>query len=94
MSVSLLVVPHSRIVKNYFDKLGNPGSFTECSKVIKKMFEKLKIVEKHCKILLDEKHIKPDVQYEGGRLLQLSVDVPQKRAKTVLALIVAPLTLS
>ena len=60
----------------------------------KKMFEKLKIVEKHCKILLDEKHIKPNVQYEGGRLLQLSADVPQKRAKTVLALIVVPLTLS
>lgn len=42
------------------------------------MFEKLQVVERLCKILLDEIHIKPGVQYYVEHLLVHSVNDPQK----------------
>ena len=55
------------------------------------MFEKLQVVERLCKILLDEIHIKPGVQYYVEHLLGHSVDDPQKSVKIVLDLMVTSL---
>ena len=48
-------------------------------------------MERHCKILADEIHIKPGVQYQGRLTFGYSVDQPNKPAKTVLALMVCTL---
>ena len=53
------------------------------------MFEKFQGEESHCKILLDDIHIKLGVQFQGGKLLGLQADDPQKLNKIVLALMVA-----
>ena len=87
----LLIFPHKRTIKRFFGKLGTRGSIDECTAVIRTVFEKLKSTQKHCKILLDEIHIKPGVQYQGGHLFGFSVDKPDRPAKTILALMVAPL---
>ena len=79
---SLLDLPHSRTVKNYFGKLGSLGNFTECSEVIKKMLQKLQGEKTDCQILPDERDIKPGPQYQSGYLLGLSTeDDPRKPAK-------------
>ena len=87
----LLVLPHERTIKNYFGKLGSADSVAECSTVTRNVFEKLEGVERHCKILVDEIHIKPGIQYQGGHLIGFSADQPDKAAKSVLALMIAPL---
>ena len=46
-------------MRNYFGKLGTPGSDQECKDVVKSVFLKLDGLEKYCKILLDEIYIKP-----------------------------------
>ena len=48
-------------------------------------------MEKHCKVLADEIHIKPGAQYEGGHIIGYAENEPEKIANTVLALMVAPL---
>ena len=87
----LLIFPHKRTIKRFFGKLGTRGSIDECTAVIRTVFGKVKSTQKHCKILLDEIHIRPGVQYQGGHLFGFSVDKPDRPAKTILALMVAPL---
>ena len=86
-----LALPHPKTIKNYFGKLGTPGSLEECSKVIATVFNKLEGSQIFCKILFDEIHIKPSIRYRGGHVIGFSVDQEDKPAKTVLALMVDPL---
>ena len=48
-------------------------------------------MERCSKILVDEIHIKPGVQYQGGHLIGFSADQPDMPAKTILGLMIAPL---
>ena len=87
----LLIFPHKKTIKRFFGKLGTPGSIDECKVIVNTVFEKLKGTQMPCKIILDEIHIKPGVQYQGGHLFGFSVDKPDSPAKTILALMVVPL---
>ena len=75
----------------YFGKLGTMQSIQDCRTVVTNVMSQLRGVERHCKILLDEIHIKPGVQFQGGHIIGFSCDEPDKPAKTVLALMIAPL---
>ena len=79
----LLALPNKNIIKGYFGKLGDAGSKSECSSVVKNVFQTHNGTEKHCKILVDEIHIKPRVQLQGGHLIRFSDDEPEKLAKTL-----------
>ena len=46
--------------------LGSPESIFECSAIVENVFRKLIGIERWCKILVDEIHINPGVQYQGG----------------------------
>ena len=48
-------------------------------------------MEKHYKFLVGVIHIKPGAQYQGGHIIGYAEDDTTKLAKTVLALMVAPL---
>lgn len=87
----LLVLPHKNTIMSYFGQLGSNQSIQDCTSVVMNVISKLSGVEKHCKILCDEIHIKPGVQYQGGHIIGFSDDEPEKAAKTILALMVAPL---
>ena len=69
----LMVLPHKNTIKSYFGKLGSPGSKQECSKIIQNVSSSLTGLEKHCKILIDEIHIKPGAQYQGGHMIGYAV---------------------
>ena len=88
---NLPMLPQRKIVKNKFRKLGPAHSLRKCSTAIKSMFENLEETEKHCKILAGKIHIKPGGQYQRGYLKDFSVDEPENPARTLLALMVAPL---
>ena len=85
------VLPHRNTIKSFFGKLGSPGSIDECSKVIANVFSSLREVEKNCKILVDEIHIKPGAHFQGGHILGYAEDDSSKLAKTCLALMISPL---
>ena len=85
-----LVLPHPDTIKKYFGDLASPGDLTECENTIKSVFDKLSGKEKYCKILMDEIHIKPAIRYQGNHVIGFSTDEPTKRARTVLAIMIAP----
>ena len=86
-----LLLPHPDTLKSLFGKLGSPGSIKECSNVVSGVFSNLTDMQKHCKIIFDEIHIKPGVQYQGGHILGFSEDQPEKPARTILAIMIGPL---
>ena len=65
-------------------------SIKDCKSVIKSAFSSLKGHKKWCKILIDEIHIKPPIQYQGSHS-GFSNDQPGKPAKTILYFMVSPL---
>ena len=67
------------------------GSIKDCTSVIETAFSSLKGRQKWCKILIDEIHIKPSMQYQGGHVVGFSEDQPDEAAKTVLSFMVSPL---
>ena len=50
---SLLFLPHSKAIKNYFGKLGSPGSIRKCFTVNRNVFGNLQVMKKLVKILAD-----------------------------------------
>ena len=78
-------------MKSFFGKLGSPGSEGECKRVIGTVFESFNGVEKHCKMLIDEIHIKPAIRYTSHRVIGFAIDDPSKPARTVMAIMVSPL---
>ena len=67
------------------------GKLEEGRNVAKTVFQKCDGLNKFCKIIVDEVHIKPAVRYEGNHLIGYSADCPDKAARTMLALMVCPL---
>ena len=67
------------------------GSVNECRETTDIVFQKLVCIQKYCKILVDEVHIKPSVRYQGNHLIGYSADAPDKPARTMLALMICPL---
>ena len=55
------MLPSKSLINSYLGRLGDVESMSECLSVINKVFGNLNCVEKHCKILVDEIHIKPRV---------------------------------
>ena len=87
----MLVLPNKNTIKGYFGKLGDAGSMSECSSVVKNVFQTHNGTRKHCKILVNEIHIKPSVQLQSGHLIGFLDDESEKLAKTVLAVMISPL---
>ena len=88
---NLLIFPHGKTINNYSGKLGSVGRLEQCPTVIRNVFENLQGIKTHFKALADKIHIKLGGQYQGGHLIDFSVDQPEKPAKAVLALMLAPL---
>ena len=74
-----------------YGKLGFSDSLIECSSVVEKVFEKLVGMETCSKILIDEIHFKPGVQYQGGHLFGFSSHQPGMSVITILGLLIGPL---
>ena len=86
-----LHLPHPNTIKSYFRTLNTPGSVTDSWKTIVTVFSKLSGKGKYCKVLVDEIYVKPAVKYQGSHVIGFSHDKPTKAAKTVLAIIIAPM---
>ena len=68
-------------IMSYFGKLGSNQTIQECTSVVENVTDKLVGVERNCKILCDEIHIKPGVQYQGGHIIGFSVNELEKTSK-------------
>ena len=86
-----LHLPHPNTIRNYFGTLDTPGAITDCENTIKSVLSKVKGKQRYCRLLFDEIHIKPSVRYQGNHIIGFSVDKPSKPARTVLAIMVAPM---
>ena len=86
-----LLLPTAKTVKSFFGKLGSPGSIEDCKRVVSDVFSSLDRKQKFCKIIIDEIHVKPSIQYQGGHIVGYSEDHPDKPAKTILTFMVSPL---
>ena len=73
----LIALPDSTTLRQYFGKLGTPGSENECEHVISSVFSKLQGLQKYCKILLDEIYIKPAIRYSCHHIIGFSIDEPE-----------------
>ena len=85
------VLPHPKRIKSLFEVMDTVGSVNECRETTDIVFKKLVGIQKYCKILVDEVHIKPSVRYQGNHLIGYSADTPDKPARTMLALTICPL---
>ena len=85
-----LDLPHPNTIKSYFGTLDAPGSVTDGRNTIATVFNKLSGKEIYCKVLVDEIYVKPVVRYQGNHVIDFSHDEPIKAARTVLAIIIAP----
>ena len=70
--------------------LDTPGSATGCRNKIAIVFNKLSGKEKSWKVLVDEIHVKPAVRYQVNHIIGLYHDEPTKAARTILAIMIAP----
>ena len=93
-SKKYLNLPQPNAIKSYFRSLGTPSSVTEHRNTVATVFNKLSGTEKYCKVLLDEIHMKPVVRYQGNYMTDFSHGEPTKAAKTVLAIMIAPMIIS
>ena len=85
-----LHLPHPNTIKSYFGALITPGSVTDCRNIIVTVFNKLSWKEKYCKVLVDETYVTPALRYQGNHIIRFPHDKPAKAARTVLAIIIAP----
>ena len=69
-------LPSGKTLKSYFAKLGTPGSNEECKRVIEAVFSQglEEGLQKYCKILIDEIHIKPAVRYSSQHVIGFAID--------------------
>ena len=86
-----LHLPHPNKFKSYFRTLNTPGSVIDSRNTIATVFSKLSGKGKYCKVLVDEIYVKPAVKYQGSHVIGFSHDKPTNAAKTVLAIIIAPM---
>ena len=59
---------------------------------MKAVFDKLDGMQRFCKIIVDEIHIKISIRYRGGHVIGNSLDERSKAARTVLSIMIGPLT--
>ena len=86
----ILALPSAKTLTKYFGCLGDPGSNEECKRTIDSVFSELNGMQKFCKVLIDEMHIKPAIRYQGCHIIGNAVDEPEKAARTILAIMIAP----
>ena len=60
-------------IKNYFGTIDIIGELHKCENTIKSVFTKLCDKQRHCKTIVDEIHIKPEVHYQGNHAIRYSV---------------------
>ena len=66
---NVLALPHEKDLIKYFGDLQSPGSLEECTSTVKAVFDKLENMQRYCKILVDEIHIKPSIRHGGGHVI-------------------------
>ena len=86
---SKLLQCQERVLK--FDATDSLGKLPDCENTIEVVFSKLTDWQKYCEIGADEMHIKPAARYTRNCHISYSHDEPSKPAKTVLAIMIAPM---
>ena len=77
-----LHLPHPNTIKSYFWTLNTAGNVTDSRNTITTVFSKA---------LVEEIYVKPAVRYQANHIRSFSHDEPTKAARTVLAIIIAPM---
>ena len=67
------------------------GALSDCENTTKSVFSSLSDKQRYCKIIFDEIHIKPAIRYQGNHIIGYSHDEPSNHARTVLAIMIAPM---
>ena len=86
---SILPFPHSKSLTFNLGPFHQTASEDESQRTCRLVFQDS--IRKECGVILDEVHVAPSIHNHGDHIVGYSEDVPDKLARTVLAIMVKPL---